>query len=46
VAGTAEIIHDMAKKKELWNPIAKAWFPDGVDDPELTVLEVMPTEGY
>jgi len=46
VAGTAEIIDDMAKKKELWNPIAKAWFPEGVDDPELTVLKVKPTDGY
>jgi len=46
VAGTAEITHDMAKKKELWNPIARAWLPDGVDDPELTVLKVKPTEGY
>jgi len=46
VFGTAEVIEDMAKKKELWSPIAKAWFPLGVDDPDLTVLKVKPSEGY
>ncbi len=46
VAGKAEIIDDMAKKKELWNPIAKAWFPDGVDDKELTVVKVKPDQGH
>ena len=46
VFGTAEVIDDMAKKKELWSPIAKAWFPEGVEDPDLTVLKVKPSEGY
>ena len=26
--------------KELWNPIHKAWFPKGVDDPNLGLLRV------
>jgi len=46
VYGTAEVIEDKAQKKELWSPIAKAWFPLGVDDPDLTVLKVKPSEGY
>jgi hypothetical protein len=32
----------MAKK--LWSAWAKTWFPDGVDDPELTLLRVRPLE--
>ncbi|MGE4240374.1 pyridoxamine 5'-phosphate oxidase family protein [Ramlibacter sp.] len=40
VSGTATISEDMAKKKELFNPIAKAWFPGGVEDPDLELLEV------
>jgi general stress protein 26 len=42
VRGRAEVVHDMARKKELWNPLVKAWFPDGLDDPELVLLKVTP----
>ena len=31
---------DAAKVKELWSPIHKAWFPKGVDDPNLGLLRV------
>ncbi len=34
------------KKDELWNNLAKAWFPEGKEDPELTILKVVPTESY
>jgi general stress protein 26 len=40
VSGRAEVVRDKAKMKELWNPILKAWFPDGLDDPNLTLLNV------
>lgn len=40
VSGTAEISKDRAKMEELWNPILKAWFPEGLDDPELCLLKV------
>lgn len=40
VSGTAELVHDKVKIKELWNPTLKAWFPKGVDDPELALLRV------
>jgi general stress protein 26 len=40
VAGTAQIVRDRAKMKELWNPLYKAWFPKGLDDPELSLLKV------
>lgn len=40
VSGRARLIHDPAKAKELWSPLYKAWFPGGVDDPQLGLLKV------
>ena len=40
VTGTARVSQDMQKKKELFNVMAKAWFPGGVDDPNLELVEV------
>ncbi len=41
VYGVASIIEDRHRIEELWKPIVKAWFPDGVDDPELTLIKVI-----
>jgi general stress protein 26 len=43
--GRASASEDRAKIKELWNPMYKAWFPKGEDDPEIAVLKVTVTEG-
>jgi general stress protein 26 len=40
VSGTAQELDDRAKVNELWNPQAKAWFPEGKDDPDLILLKV------
>ena len=40
ISGAASEVDDRAKINELWNPQAKAWFPKGKDDPELTLLKV------
>jgi general stress protein 26 len=40
MSGNAEVIHDDAKLKALWSPLYKAWFPNGVDDPELSLIRV------
>ncbi|NNU45144.1 pyridoxamine 5'-phosphate oxidase family protein [Ramlibacter montanisoli] len=40
VTGTARVSQDMQKKKKLFNVMAKAWFPGGVDDPNLELVEV------
>ena len=40
VSGTASIVKDREKIEELWNPILKAWFPEGLDDPSLCLLKV------
>lgn len=46
VYGKAFVITDRQKAAELWTPIAKAWFKDGVDDPQLTLIKVAPLEAY
>ena len=44
--GRATVSKDKAKIKELWEPILKTWFTEGIDDPRITVIRVTPTEGY
>lgn len=46
VYGNAFISEDKAKIKELWEPILKAWFTEGEDDPRISVIKVVPTEAY
>lgn len=38
VSGTAEIVRDKEKTKQFWNPVLRAWFPKGLDDPDLALL--------
>ncbi|MDQ6788347.1 MAG: pyridoxamine 5'-phosphate oxidase family protein [Acidobacteriota bacterium] len=40
VSGAASISRDRAKMEQLWNPILKAWFPDGLDTPGICLLKV------
>ena len=40
ISGQATISEDLARKKELFNALAKAWFPGGAEDPDLELLEV------
>jgi general stress protein 26 len=46
VWGSAEIITDRQQVVDKWSPIVKAWFPDGVADPNLGLLKVQPYEAY
>lgn len=46
IYGIAEISRDRAKIDELWSSMAKAWFNEGKDDPNLTVIKVTPVEAY
>jgi len=32
--------------KELWEPLLKTWFTEGVDDPRITVIKVETKQGY
>jgi len=40
VSGQAVISENMARKKLLWSKLNEAWFPGGVDDPDLALVEV------
>ena len=40
VTGTARIREDLEKKNELFNTMAKAWFPNGPEDPDMELVEV------
>ncbi|MEW5847663.1 MAG: pyridoxamine 5'-phosphate oxidase family protein [Myxococcota bacterium] len=40
VSGHAEVIHDRQKMSEMWRPIHRAWFPQGLDDPALALIKV------
>lgn len=46
IDGFSEAIRDNEKIKELWTPTLKAWFPQGVDDPNLCLLKVKAEEAY
>ncbi len=46
INGTASVSRDKAKIHELWEPILKTWFTDGIDDARITVIKVVPTDGY
>jgi general stress protein 26 len=40
ISGAAVRVDDRAKAEELWSAPLKAWFPDGLDTPNLTLIKV------
>lgn len=40
VSGKAFISEDKSRMKELWNTELKTWFPEGLEDPEITLIGV------
>lgn len=46
IYGTATISTDKQLIKELWEPIIKTWFTEGVDDPRITAIKVDTIDGY
>lgn len=42
VAGRGRVTTDRELMKEFWSPMASAWFPKGLDDPDLALIEVEP----
>jgi general stress protein 26 len=46
IYGRATISRDKQKIDEYWEDIAKAWFPEGKDDPRITVIKVKPESGF
>jgi general stress protein 26 len=44
VSGMGRIIVDRKKAVALWTPLMNAWFPKGLEDPDLALLNVTPTQ--
>lgn len=44
MSGKATLITEKTKLAELWTPELTAWFPKGLEDPELSLLEVNVTQ--
>jgi general stress protein 26 len=42
--GQVDVIKDESLFRELWDPMLRAWFPEGLKDPHLAVLRVTPVE--
>ncbi|MES2734605.1 MAG: pyridoxamine 5'-phosphate oxidase family protein [Bacteroidota bacterium] len=40
ISGTGSISRDKEKMQELWNPMVKAWFPKGLEEPNIALLQV------
>jgi general stress protein 26 len=40
LTGSATVVADGEKKKELWNTFTEAWFPEGQEDPSIVVVKV------
>jgi general stress protein 26 len=38
ISGRCRLVRDPEKTRELWTPTLKAWFPQGLEDPELALL--------
>ena len=45
ITGTAQVVSDRAKIKELWSEGLRAWFPNGSDDPNIALLKVTINRG-
>ena len=40
IEGSAVVVDDLAKKKELWNAFVGAWFTDGPEDPNVVLIKI------
>ena len=40
ISGNATLVDDRKKAAELWSPAVKAWFPKGLEDPEVFLIKV------
>lgn len=46
LTGRSMITTDRAKIMELWEPVICTWFTEGIDDLPITVIKVVPENGY
>ena len=43
--GALDVVQDRAKIAQLWKETWKAWFPNGKDDPNITLIRLRPESG-
>jgi len=46
LTGHASISEDPSLIHELWEPVLKTWFTEGIDDPRISVIKFEPETGY
>ncbi|HEV3411187.1 MAG TPA: pyridoxamine 5'-phosphate oxidase family protein [Puia sp.] len=46
VTGMADIVYDRGKIRALWNPLDRAWFSEGEDDPAISLIRVRPQHAH
>ncbi|MFL5773390.1 MAG: pyridoxamine 5'-phosphate oxidase family protein [Flavisolibacter sp.] len=46
VWGRATVHSEKQLIKDKWTPFVKAWFPNGIDDPNISLLRVQPDDVY
>ena len=40
ISGSAQLVKDRNKLRELWKPELQTWFPKGLDEPDIALLKV------
>jgi len=45
ISGSAQLMRDRARIEQYWTPWVNAWFPNGMDDPDLALLRVTVEKG-
>jgi len=45
ISGTAEILRDRQLIEQKWTPSLNAWFPKGLDEPDIALIKVIATSG-
>jgi general stress protein 26 len=46
LTGKATVSREKSKIDELWEPVLKTWFTEGKEDPRISVIQVIPDDGY
>ena len=44
LSAKATLSDDKEKMKQIWNPLMKAWFPEGLNDPKILLVKADPEE--
>lgn len=39
ISGQAEVVKNREKVEELWSPAVATWFPEGIDDPHISLIK-------